>query len=128
MATRKQPARGSRSLRVTDGFRSFVLDQLEELGGVTPRPMFGGIGLYHHGRFFGIAARDVLYLKVDDQTRGEYVAAGMRPFKPFAGRPVTMQYYEVPAEILESRTDLARWARRAVDAAARAASPTRRKG
>ena len=55
----------SRSLKVSDAFRSFVLDQLSELGEVTPRSMFGGIGLYLSGVFFGIIARDTLYLKVD---------------------------------------------------------------
>ena len=55
-----------RSLKVSEPFKSFVLDQLEELGDVAPRSMFGGIGLYCRGVFFGLIASDVLYLKVDD--------------------------------------------------------------
>ena len=51
-------------------YRQFVLDQFEELGEVAPRAMFGGVGLYRRGVFFGIIARDVLYLKVDDLNRG----------------------------------------------------------
>ena len=38
--------------------------------------MFGGVGLYHADLFFGIIARDVLYLKVDDVNRPDYEAAG----------------------------------------------------
>lgn len=107
-------------LAVSAGFRQFVLDQLEELGGVVPRAMFGGIGLYRDGLFFGIVARDVLYLKVDDRTRKRYEAAGMRPFKPYPNRSGTMQYYAVPVGVLES-AELTQWARQAVEAARAAA-------
>jgi DNA transformation protein len=113
-------------LKVSDGFRAFVLDQFEELGGVEPRPMFGGIGLYREGLFFGIVAADVLYLKVDEATHGDYEAAGMQPFRPYADRAGTMQYYAVPLPVLESPTELARWARQAIAVAARAASTSRR--
>lgn len=114
-------------LKVSGGFRAYVLDQLEELGSVTPRPMFGGLGLYRDALFFGIVAGDVLYLKVDDRTRADYVSAGMPPFKPYAHRPVTIQYYAVPPAVLESPPELARWARRALEVAARAARSAGRK-
>ena len=107
-----------RSLRVSDGFKSYVLDQLEELGGVTPRSMFGGVGLYHHGVFFGILARDVLYLKTDEKNRPDYVRAGTRVFKPYAGKSTgKTRYYEVPLDVLESAPELAVWARKAIAAA-----------
>lgn len=114
------------SLEVSAAFRAFVLDQLEGLGHVTPRSMFGGVGLYCRDLFFGIIARDVLYLKVDDVTRGDYERAGMHPFKPYPKRPGTMQYYAVPVDVLESTADLVTWARKAVAAAGRAADPGRR--
>jgi DNA transformation protein len=115
-------------MRVSDGFKSFVLDQLDELGDVTPRSMFGGVGLYRAGIFFGLLAADVLYLKVDDANRPDYERAGAKPFKPYPNRSGTMQYYAVPLEILESAPELVMWARRAVGAADRAASePSRRR-
>lgn len=107
------------SLRVSDTFRHFVLDQFEELGDVAPRAMFGGVGLYHRGVFFGIIAGDVLYLKVDDTTRPDYVRAGMAPFMPYPERGGTMQYYAVPVDVLESPEQLARWAKRAIAVAER---------
>jgi len=103
-----------RSLTVSAGFKSFVLDQLEELGDVTPRSMFGGVGLYHRGVFFGILARDTLYLKVGDSNRADYRRAGMKAFRPYPDRSGTMQYYAVPLEILESPSELAVWAGKAV--------------
>ena len=67
--------------------------------------------------FFGIIARDELFLKVDDKTRGRYERAGMRPFKPYPDRPTTMKYYAVPLEVLESSVELTQWAQDAVKAA-----------
>jgi DNA transformation protein and related proteins len=115
-AKRVQRSRGSadRSLKVSSGFRDFVLDQLAEIGEVTPRSMFGGVGLYCDGAFFGIMARDELYLKVDDTTRREYECAGSHPFKPYPDRSTTMKYYAVPIGIIESRVELTAWARKAV--------------
>lgn len=114
-----------RSLRSVAGFETFVLDQLSDLGDVTSKKMFGGMGLYCGGVFFGIIARDQLYVKVDDTTRRDYEREGMRPFKPYRDRPVTMRYYGVPVGVLESATELTRWAKRAV---AVAASGTQSKG
>jgi DNA transformation protein len=110
-----------RSLGSAAGFEAFVIDQLSELGEVVPRPMFGGIGLYCDTLFFGIIARDELYLKVDDQTRGAFETAGSSAFRPYNDRPGSMQYYGVPLEVLESAPELVRWARRALATAARAA-------
>jgi DNA transformation protein len=119
------PATSSRSLRVSDAFKSFVLDQLEELD-VTPRAMFGGVGLYSRGVFFGILARDTLYLKVAESNRRDYVRAKCDPFKPFADRPGSVNYFAVPIDVLESRRDLAEWARKAVAAGQTASrSPVR---
>lgn len=104
-----------RSLKVSAPFKAFVLDQLGELGDVEPRSMFGGIGLYCRGVFFGLIARDVLYLKVDDTTRSDYVKAGMPAFKPYPGRTKgSSKYYAVPVDVLESAGELAGWARKAV--------------
>jgi len=108
-------------LTVTAAFKTFVLDQLDELGEVTPRAMFGGVGLYYRDVFFGIIARDVLYMKVDDTNQAAYERAGMRPFMPYPDRDetATSKYYAVPTAILESASDLASWARQSVAAAER---------
>ena len=117
-----------RSIAVSDGFRSFVLDQLSELDDVSSRSMFGGVGLYSRGLFFGIVARDRLYLKVDDENRPAYEEAGEKPFRPYPGRPASKHYYAVPLAVLESATELVVWARDARRAAARAAPQSGRRG
>lgn len=114
-------ARSTRSLHGSDAFVTFAIDQLGELGAVVPRRMFGGVGLYVRGIFFGIIARDALYLKADARNRSQFEAAGSKPFKPSPDGPGSMKYYEVPLEVLESAPDLVRWARESVRAAERAA-------
>jgi len=109
-----------RSMRVSTGFRSFVLDQLASVGDVTPKEMFGGIGLYSGGVFFGILASDVLYLKVDETNRTDFERAGSKPFTPYADRMGTMQYWSVPIGILESAPELAAWTLKAIAVAERA--------
>ena len=113
-------------MRVTDEFRAFVLEQLAGVDSVLARAMFGGVGLYANGVFFGILAADTLYLKVDDSNRGQYEAEGMTAFqpypdKPYSDKPMTMSYYQVPASVLEDRDELAAWVRASVRVAARVA-------
>jgi DNA transformation protein and related proteins len=107
------------SLKVSDAFKTFVIEQLSDLDDLVARAMFGGVGLYERGVFFGIMAHDRLYLKVDELTRPDYARVGARPFKPYPDRSGTMQYYEVPVNVLESAQDLTDWARKAVAAAKR---------
>ncbi|MCA1562933.1 MAG: TfoX/Sxy family protein [Acidobacteria bacterium] len=109
-----------RTLRVSPGFKAFVLDQLADVG-VAGRPMFGGVGLYHDDLFFGIIANDVLYLKVDDLNRADYQAVDSSPFRPYPDRAGTMEYFAVPVEILESAPELGRWAAKSIAVAGRAA-------
>ena len=77
--------------------------------------MFGGVGLYHRGVFFGLLARDTLFFKTDDRTRADYVRAGMKSFKPYLDKPGrSTSYYAVPLDVLESPPELAEWARKAI--------------
>lgn len=94
-------------------FRDFVLDQLAALPELRARAMFGGHGIYAEDRFFAILADDRLYFKVDDTNRAEYLARGMKPFTyEKQGQVMSMNYYEVPPEVLDDRTELVAWARR----------------
>src|SRR6202023_3887081 len=111
-------------MAVTEDFLQYVLEQLAGVGHVTPRRMFGAVGLYHDERFFGIIAGDTLYFKVNDSNRRDYEARGMDRFRPYADRPqLSMTYYEVPADILENADECVTWARKS--AAIAAAGPKR---
>jgi DNA transformation protein len=110
-------------MTVSSDYLAFTLEQLAGLPGVTAQRMFGGVGLYYDELFFGLIADDVLYLRVDEATRGDYISRGMSPFRPYVDRPqLSMKYYETPADVLEDPTELLVWARRSVEVA-RTAEP-----
>jgi DNA transformation protein len=96
-------------------FKDFVLDQLAALPGLEARAMFGGHGLYGGEVFFGVLFKGRLYFKTTTSTRVEYARRGMKPFRP-SDKQSLKRYYEVPAEILESREALVEWARQAIAA------------
>jgi DNA transformation protein and related proteins len=101
----------------TTAFVSFVLDQLAGLDDIRAQRMFGGFGVYSHDTFFGIVHEDILYFKVSDRTREDYMKAGMPPFRPYTNRRVTLKYYQVPAEVVEDAEQLCEWALRAIQVA-----------
>jgi DNA transformation protein and related proteins len=107
-------------MSVTHGYREYITGQLAGLAGLSTRRMFGGIGLYAGESFFALIDDDVLFFKVDDANRGDYLARGMQAFRPFPDKP-SMSYFQVPPEVIEEAEELTRWARRSVEVAQRAA-------
>ncbi len=104
-----------------DAFVELCLELLAPLGAVRVRRMFGGHGLYVDGLFVAIVADEGLFLKTDAATREDFGAAGCTPFVfEAAGRSLTMSYWSVPPEALESPALMAPWGRRALAAALRA--------
>lgn len=106
-------------MSVSDEYRAWVLEQLRLFGPVAARSMFGGVGLYHEGLFFGVIDDDVLYFKTDDSNRPDYEAAGSRPFQPMGEGTKPMAYHEVPVDVVEDPDRLREWAEKAADAARR---------
>jgi DNA transformation protein and related proteins len=104
---------------VTPAYRTFVLEQLGRVAPVTSRSMFGGVGIYADGLFFALIDDDILYFKVDDSNRGDFESAGMGPFRPFGDGSQAMQYYEVPADLLEDPELLRGWMDKALAVARR---------
>ena len=94
----------------TDSLRDFIQDQIQGLGEVEFRHMFGGYGLYRGDVFFGILYKDRLYFRTDQASRQAYVDRGMRPFRPSV-KQTLKNYYEVPPDIVEDSEALVAWAR-----------------
>jgi DNA transformation protein len=93
-----------------------ITADLASLGDITTRSLFGGHGLYWNDVIFGIVFDHRLYLKVDDQSRGDFLARGMGPFRPNE-RQTLKSYYEVPSDVLRDGGELISWAREAIRAA-----------
>jgi DNA transformation protein len=99
-----------------------ILDRLSGLGEVSARPLFGGYGIYWREVIFAIAYRDCLYFKVDEQSKGDYLARGKGPFRPNE-RQTLKSYYELPPEVLDDREELLAWAGAAIGAGIDSAGP-----
>jgi DNA transformation protein len=100
-----------------------ALDLLSPMKGVTAKSMFGGHGIFKNSMMFALIADDVLYLKVDDKNRKRFEQDELGPFVYSGGKkPMTMSYYEAPAEAMEDSALLCDWAKGAFDAAKRAAA------
>lgn len=97
-------------MAVSEEFMEYIKDQLDSVGDVTLRKMFGGAGVFLSGRVFGLIADDTLYFKVDDSNRRFYLKAAMEQFRPFPDKDMMMPYYRVPESVLEDDDELCRWA------------------
>lgn len=109
-------------------FVTHVTDLLAPAGVVTTRRMFGGHGVYLESLFVAIIADDVLYLKADDRSEGDFRAAGCSQFGySRQGRRMTLRFWSAPDEAMESSRLMQPWARLAIAAALRAVAAGRTK-
>jgi len=107
-------------MAVSDEYRAYLEDQFAEFGPVQIRRMFGGLGIYRDSVMFALVARDTVFLRTDDRNRPTFEERGMPAFTyqhKNNKAPVSMPYSEIPEDILEDPTELALWAREALDAA-----------
>ena len=100
------------------GFVSYIVDLMQSIGPVHARPMFGGFGIFLDNLMFGLVAKSILYLKVDQITRRAFEAKKLEAFTYFKNnKPYVMSYYQAPEEALENSEDMALWAKQAYDVA-----------
>ena len=103
-------------------FVEYLTEQLQSLGAVSARGMFGGWGFYLDGRMFALLADEIFYIKADDANRVDFETRGLPPFRyEMKGKRLTMAYFQPPAEAMDDGEMLCAWARKGVAAAARAA-------
>ncbi len=114
-------------MAVSPEYRDWIAELCEPLGPVSLRRMFGGLGAFYGETMFAIVSDDTLYLKVDEETRADYEAAGEGPFayRRKSGRRGVMSYFRVPADVLEDADEFRLWARKAVEVALRTAQSKR---
>ena len=81
--------------------------ELEPLGAITTRKMFGGVGVFTDGTMFAIVhSTGSVAFRVDDTTAERYRAAGSAPH----GR---MPYWTVPVSVIDDPDELLAWAQEA---------------
>jgi DNA transformation protein len=96
-------------------YLAYVLEQLAALSSVSSNRMFGGVGLYSDGLFFGLIDDDTLYFKTSPENIDQYRSRNMPKFMPFPDKTgAVMGYHQVPADVIEDPETLVAWARQSV--------------
>lgn len=114
---------------MSQAFIAHLQDLFADLGPVKARAMFGGYGFYLEGRMIGVIMDDALYLKADERTQAQFAAAGGAPFVYTAkGMTLTMSYWSLPDEAMESAQAMRPWAVLAQEAAMRKAKAPVKRG
>ena len=81
-----------------------LVNLLSEIGDITSKRMFGGHGIFHEDKMFGIIdSSGTAFLKANDFLEERFEKAGSEKH----GR---MPYYSIPSAVLEDRDELVRWA------------------
>jgi len=81
--------------------------------------MFGGTAILRDGTAFAKIKHGSLWLKVDDKNINDFVEQGMPQYAYGKDSSRKLNFYETPVEVLEDSETLTRWAKKALDAAAR---------
>jgi DNA transformation protein len=111
-----------------DEFVDYLLEQMQPLGPVTAKAMFGGYGIYIDDLMFALVADDVLYLKTNTDNLPDFEQRGLCPFSYTRnGKSFNMSYSEAPAEVLEDTDIMRRWGNRAIAAALSNRTNTKKK-
>jgi DNA transformation protein len=109
-------------------FITHLRDELQSIGPVAAKRLFGGYGLFLEGNMFALVADNTLYFKADDKSEHEFLAKDLPRFSyQRGGKTCYLNYYQAPEEALENRDELGFWANKAYAAAVRgiAAKPAK---
>src|SRR5215475_6492838 len=112
----------------SDSFAEFLREQLDPLGRISMRRMFGKTGVFCEGVMFAMVTDDTLYVRVDDQNRATFKEAEDSPPLNYekGGRTIDLSFWQVPERLIDEPDELVAWARAALAAAHRVAATRRR--
>ena len=107
----------------SDSFAEFLREQLEPLGRVTMRRMFGKTGVFCDGLMLGMVRDNTLYCRVDDGNRAVFKEAEAFPPLDYEkkGETIPLAFWRAPERLFDEPDELVAWARHALAAARRVA-------
>lgn len=105
--------RGAKLTQEAESTAERLVDAFGDLGEVSRRKMFGGVGIFEDGTMFGIVdSAGGAFLRADDRSVSMFTSAGSE-------RHGRMPYYSIPEAVLGDRDTLLEWAREAIAASRR---------
>ncbi|WP_190810455.1 TfoX/Sxy family protein [Flagellimonas sp. S3867] len=85
-----------------------MVQKLESIGSITAKKMFGGHGIFHEGKMFGIIdSKGVAYLKSDASLSKFFESSGSH-------KHGKMPYYSIPETVLGDNKLLVEWAGKSI--------------
>lgn len=88
--------KGSKYSRDTGLSEQLLTEKLAGIEGISTKKMFGGYGVFHDGKMFGIVdTKGQIYFKIDDDTRSKYEAEG-------AVQQSRMPYFSIVDSVLQN--------------------------
>lgn len=86
-----------------------LIEKLQSSGAIRAKKMFGGYGLFHDSKMFGlISSEGQVYFKVTEENRSRYENVGAEKY----GK---MPYYSVSQKIIDDPNSLQEWAQEAIE-------------
>ncbi len=95
-------------MSVPDSFRDRVMTDLEPLGDIRARAMFGGYGIFEDGDMFGLMSGSGLFFKMGDANRAAFEAIEAEQFN-------RMPYFRVPDRVMDDAGLLQEWTHAAIE-------------
>ena len=79
------------------------------IGGITSKKMFGGHGIFHDSKIFGLVdPKGQCYLKVNDTTKTAFEEKG-------AHQHSKMPYFSIPEDVFNNPETIVNWAKKAIE-------------
>jgi DNA transformation protein len=112
----------------SDSFSGFLREQLEPLGHITLRRMFGKTGVFCDGLMLGMVRNDTLYFRVDEENRDTFREAEAFPPLNYekGGAAIDLAFWRAPERLFDDADEFVTWARAALGAARRVATKRER--
>ena len=88
--------KGDKHTNAAAELADLVAGKLEPIGGITTKKMFGGYGIFHEGKMFGlISAKGQAFIKYDDNVKQTLEGMG-------GEKHSKMPYFSIPEEHIQS--------------------------
>ena len=101
--------KGDKLSNKAESAATFLVDSISSIGNITSKKMFGGYGIFHSDKMFGIVdSSGGCYLKADDSNRMAFETTGSVKH----GR---MPYFSIPVNIIDNKDELISWAKKSIE-------------
>lgn len=89
---------------------NLLCEKLSAIEGISTKKMFGGHGVFHEGKMFGIVdSKGSSYFKVNSSNKTDYEQLG-------ASQHSRMPYFSIPKQLFDNQEELIIWAKKSISA------------